>query len=36
MVTLLWKKIKDDGGAPLEHYQVSWSKKNKIENVKIK
>ena len=22
MVTLLWKKIKDDGGAPLEHYQV--------------
>ena len=24
MVTLLWKKIKDDGGAPLEHYQV-WT-----------
>jgi len=22
MVTLLWKKIKDDGGAPLEHYQL--------------
>ena len=22
MVTLLWKRIKDDGGAPLEHYQV--------------
>merc|ERR1739836_128320 len=22
MVTLLWKKIKDDGGAALEHYQV--------------
>ena len=24
MVTLLWKRIKDDGGAPLEHYQVQW------------
>lgn len=23
MVTLLWKRIKDDGGAPLEHYQVT-------------
>jgi len=22
MVTLLWKRIKDDGGAPLEHYQL--------------
>ena len=22
LVTLLWKRIKDDGGAPLEHYQV--------------
>ena len=31
MVTLLWKKIKDDGGAPLEHYQVSWSKKIKLK-----
>ena len=25
MVTLLWKRIKDDGGAPLEHYQVTHS-----------
>merc|ERR1719350_1625620 len=22
LVTLLWKRIKDDGGAPLEHYQL--------------
>jgi len=29
MVTLLWKKIKDDGGAPLEHYQLE-----KIDNEK--
>merc|ERR1712203_512499 len=29
MVTLLWKKIKDDGGAALEHYQLE-----KIDNEK--
>merc|ERR1712240_993542 len=28
-ITLLWKKIKDDGGAPLEHYQLE-----KIDNEK--
>lgn len=28
-VTLLWKKVKDDGGCPIEHYQVE-----KIDNEK--
>lgn len=28
-ITLLWKKIKDDGGAPIEHYQLE-----KIDNEK--
>ena len=22
-ITLLWKKVKDDGGVPIEHYQVT-------------
>eukprot|EP00092_Neocalanus_flemingeri_P076019 GFUD01094257.1.p1 GENE.GFUD01094257.1~~GFUD01094257.1.p1 ORF type:complete len:1559 (+),score=423.64 GFUD01094257.1:143-4819(+) len=28
-ITLLWKKVKDDGGAPIEHYQLE-----KIDNEK--
>ena len=37
---LLWKKVKDDGGAPVEYYQVwaasiSWSHPTKLNSFRF-